>query len=300
MDVALEELNEARQARPAATRGPTTCYGLVYACWARTPKAEENFRRALQLAPQDSEIRQNWGWYLCTQRPRARVDPRVRGRAAQPAVQDARDRADQRRQVQRGVRRRGAGRDATSAARCRRRPATRSPPTTSRSLAYKAARFDEARSWMRIVMQETNPPPEALFLGMCIERKLGRRAGRALLRLAAAQPLPGLGGDQGDQHRGLRVRPARAAKARRACRRSTEVDRHRSTPSAMPAHGPQLPPATEVGRPAMAIGTRGRRVSAQERDPPSAPAGITPDRAGTLLRTRARRPACRSTPSRSS
>ena len=26
---------------------------------------------------------------------------------------------------------------------------------------------------MRIVMQETNPPPEALFLGMCIERRKG-------------------------------------------------------------------------------------------------------------------------------
>ena len=28
---------------------------------------------------------------------------------------------------------------------------------------------------MRLVMQETNPPPEALYLGMCVERRLGDR-----------------------------------------------------------------------------------------------------------------------------
>ena len=40
-------------------------------------------------------------------------------------------------------------------------------------IAFKSSRFDDARGWMKIVMQETNPPPEALHLGMCIERKQG-------------------------------------------------------------------------------------------------------------------------------
>ena len=37
-------------------------------------KAEQNFQRALALAPQDSEIRHNWGWYLCSNdRPRESI-----------------------------------------------------------------------------------------------------------------------------------------------------------------------------------------------------------------------------------
>ncbi len=42
-------------------------------------------------------------------------------------------------------------------------------------IAYKAARFDEARGWIRPAVQQANPPPESLYLGMCIERKLGDR-----------------------------------------------------------------------------------------------------------------------------
>ena len=39
-------------------------------------------------------------------------------------------------------------------------------------IAYKEGRYEEARTWMKAVMQMTNPAPEALYLGMCVERKL--------------------------------------------------------------------------------------------------------------------------------
>src|SRR5207237_9235673 len=42
-------------------------------------------------------------------------------------------------------------------------------------VAYKEARYDEARGWMRAVMQTNSPAPEALYLGLCVERKLGDR-----------------------------------------------------------------------------------------------------------------------------
>ena len=40
-------------------------------------------------------------------------------------------------------------------------------------LSYRGGRVDEARALMRFVMTQTAPPPEALYLGMCIERRLG-------------------------------------------------------------------------------------------------------------------------------
>ena len=40
-------------------------YGLVYAMLGENAKAEENFRQAIALAPNDSDIRANWGAYLC-------------------------------------------------------------------------------------------------------------------------------------------------------------------------------------------------------------------------------------------
>ena len=42
-------------------------------------------------------------------------------------------------------------------------------------IAYRSGRYDEARTWMKGVMLTTNPPPEALRLGVCIERKLADR-----------------------------------------------------------------------------------------------------------------------------
>jgi type IV pilus assembly protein PilF len=52
-------------------------------------------------------------------------------------------------------------------------------PSAAYNLAltsYRAARVPESRALMKIVMQQTNPAPEALFLGMCVERRLGDRA----------------------------------------------------------------------------------------------------------------------------
>ena len=45
-------------------------------------------------------------------------------------------------------------------------------------LAYKAGRFDDARRWMKAI-RPTNLPPEALYLGLCVERKLGDRQAEA-------------------------------------------------------------------------------------------------------------------------
>ncbi|WP_124950845.1 type IV pilus biogenesis/stability protein PilW [Sulfuriferula thiophila] len=63
--VALEELRDALSAdnRYAPAYG---VMGLVYMELKEDKPAEENFQRAMDLAPGESEIHNNYGWFLCT------------------------------------------------------------------------------------------------------------------------------------------------------------------------------------------------------------------------------------------
>ncbi|MDP2030327.1 MAG: type IV pilus biogenesis/stability protein PilW [Thiobacillus sp.] len=63
--VALDELRKAITAD--SSFGPAyNVYGLVYMDLAEDKLAEENFRRAIELNPKDSNARTNFGWFLCT------------------------------------------------------------------------------------------------------------------------------------------------------------------------------------------------------------------------------------------
>jgi type IV pilus assembly protein PilF len=170
MNVALDELAEATKLDPANANIYNT-YGLVYTVLGENAKAEQNFQRALQLAPQDSEFRQNWGWYLC-----------MNGRAQasipefEQAVRNPIYRTPEIALINAGRCSASFG-DTTAAEGFFKRALAASPnnPTALYGLAYlayKASRYDEARGWLRPVMQSI-PAPEALYLGICVERKLG-------------------------------------------------------------------------------------------------------------------------------
>ena len=173
MDVALQELAEA--ARLDATNAKIyNVYGLVYATMGQNQNAQQNFQKALELAPNDSEIRQNWGWYLCTH-GRAKESLQEFDLAVRNPLYRTPD-----------VSLTNAGKCAASIGENQRaddylrRALALAPGNTTAAynlslLSYKANRLDEARALMRRVMQQSNPPPEALYLGMCIERKLGDR-----------------------------------------------------------------------------------------------------------------------------
>src|SRR5438132_13764663 len=61
-EVALEVLDEAQRLEPNYARA-YNIYGLVYTMLGEPQKAEANFQRALSLAPNDPEIRANWGGF---------------------------------------------------------------------------------------------------------------------------------------------------------------------------------------------------------------------------------------------
>ena len=62
--VALDELNEAQKIDPSypAVYG---VLGLLYMDMREEGKAESTFRQGLRLAPDDSDLNNNYGWYLC-------------------------------------------------------------------------------------------------------------------------------------------------------------------------------------------------------------------------------------------
>ena len=141
-------------------------------------KAQANFQTAIQLAPTDSEIRQNWGWFLCTHgRPKeslAEFELAIRNplyKTPDVALVNAGKCS-----VEIG--------DLRRADDYFRRALAFNPNNLGAAynlslLAYRQARLDEARALIRRVMQQPSPPAEALYLGMCIERKLGDRPSEA-------------------------------------------------------------------------------------------------------------------------
>ncbi len=170
MDIALEELNLAVKIDP--NYAPAyNIYGLVYAVLGEDRKAEQAFAQALKLAPNDSEIHHNWGWYLCQHH-------REREALAEfeTAVRNPLYRTPEIALVNAG--RCSQSFDEAAAENYYRRALAVQPGNPLASLglaqiAYRNRRYDEARTWMKGVMLTTNPPPEGLRLGMCIERKLG-------------------------------------------------------------------------------------------------------------------------------
>ena len=103
MDVALEELDECGEARSELREGLQHLRPRLFGARRRPARPSRAFSRRSRSRRSDSEIRQNWGWYLCTARTRARSAPRVRSGCAQSVVQDAGNSAGQRRHAARGI-----------------------------------------------------------------------------------------------------------------------------------------------------------------------------------------------------
>jgi len=173
MDVALEELGAAKTLDPSYPK-LYNIYGLVYAMLGERAKAEENFRQAISLAPNDPDIRANWAAYLCATGRANEALPELEQVLKDPLYKTPE------------IALINAGKCSVALGQTKnaddyfRRAMTASPGNATAAynlalLAYREQRVGEARAWMRPVMQQTVPPPEALYLGMCIERKQGDR-----------------------------------------------------------------------------------------------------------------------------
>lgn len=172
-DVAIDVLREAETIDPNNAR-IFDIYGLVYTMLGESQKAESSFRRALQIAPNDPDIHANWGAFLCASgRERESITE------FETAVRDPLYKTPEIAFINAGKCTLALG-DSKKADEYFRRALTASPNNAIASyqlalLAYKETRIQDARFWIRPAVQAAAPRPDALFLGMCIERKLGDR-----------------------------------------------------------------------------------------------------------------------------
>ena len=172
-DVALDVLKEAEQLDPNNPK-MFDVYGLVYTMLDEQQKAEASFRRALSLAPNDPQIHANWGAYLCASGREREAIPEF-----EAAVRDPLYKTPEVAYINAGKCTLAMG-DSKKADEYFRRALTASPSNAIASyqlalLAYKEARIQDARFWLRPAVQAQLPRPDALLLGVCIERKLGDR-----------------------------------------------------------------------------------------------------------------------------
>jgi type IV pilus assembly protein PilF len=173
--VALDELRIAL----SADSGYFQAYsvrGLVYASLKEFDKAEDDFRHALNLAPNDPEVNNNYGWYLCeTGKERQSIAYFLN--ALKSPLYETPDRA----YTNAGTCALKAGDlDGAQDYLLKALQLSRDGAMTARlqlaKIFYRRSIFEESRVYLNDALRMMEPPTaEALWLGLRLERKLGNR-----------------------------------------------------------------------------------------------------------------------------
>jgi type IV pilus assembly protein PilF len=179
MSVALDELGIALSADSSYFQA-YSIRGLVYGALKEYGKAEADFQRALNLAPNDPEVNNNYGWYLCDtgketqsiayflnalKSPLYETPGRAYTNAGTCALK-AGDVDGAQRYLLQAVQ---MSRDGGMVARFQ-----------LAKLLYGRGTLEESRIYLNEALKMMEPPTaEALWLGVRLERKLGNRAGES-------------------------------------------------------------------------------------------------------------------------
>lgn len=176
-EVALEEAKNAIE----IDGGYAPAYdllGLIYLTLRQNDQAEENLRRALQLAPNDPEINNDYGWFLCQtgkikesfayfnlalRNPLFQKPAKALANAGVCALMDKDDVNGESYLFR----------------------ALKFDPNNLRAyylladIGYRNRRYDDARDWLKQLHAKMEPTAETAWLGLRIDRKLGDREGEA-------------------------------------------------------------------------------------------------------------------------
>lgn len=174
--VALDELRIALNA-DSSYHPAYSIRGLVHASLKEYAKAEDDFRRALDIAPNDPEVNNNYGWYLCeTGKERQSIAYFLN--ALKSPLYETPDRA----YTNAGTCALKAGDlDGAQNYLLKALQMARGSAMPARlqlaQLFYRRGNFDEARIYLNEALRLMEPPSaDALWLGLRIERRAGNRA----------------------------------------------------------------------------------------------------------------------------
>lgn len=177
MKVALDEVRQALDADPDFVQA-YSLRGLIYGNLKENAKADEDFRKALSLKPNDPDVNNNYGWYLCHS-DRARQSIAYFLNALKDPLYDTPDvaYANAGACAMKAGDLDGAQNYLLNALRLARGPAPGTRVLMA-DLLYRRGNFDEAKVYLgEAIKAMDTPSAEALWLGLRIERRLGNKAG---------------------------------------------------------------------------------------------------------------------------
>lgn len=186
--IALEELRDAISAD--GNYAPAyNMLGLVYMQLHEDKTAESNFRRAIELAPNESETHNNYGWFLCT---RNRFEPAIA--QFNEALRNPLYPSPERALTNAGVCSLKAGNQTAAEAYFQR--ALKYQPNQPQALSqladiyFRQGRYTESRTLLTRYFDVSQPSPAALWLGVRLMRKMDDRNAEASYGLQLRKRFP--------------------------------------------------------------------------------------------------------------
>ncbi len=172
---ALDELKLALQAKPDM-REAVNLRGLVYAAMGDNQLAEEAFRRALSVYPNDPDTLHNYGWFMCQQQRWQTADALF-----DQAVSQSTYRAPARTLLAKGVCEARSGRMLVAEKTLQRAfeldPGNPAISVNLSEVLYRNHELERARFYAkRVNDQPEQVNAQSLWLQLRIERKLGNAA----------------------------------------------------------------------------------------------------------------------------
>jgi len=168
---ALDEVKMALQLRPGL-REAINLRGLIYGAMGERALAEESFRNALSLYPNDADTLHNYGWMLCQERRYAEA-----GQQFELALAQANYRAPSRTLLAKGVCEAQAKQyDAAEKTLLHAFEFDPGNPAVAFNLAdvlYRNRQYERARFYIkRVNSQQDQSNAQSLWLGLRIERRM--------------------------------------------------------------------------------------------------------------------------------